>query len=355
MYKQLIFTILMISGILGFRCPQNIFIDNNNNARIQYSDVYFFEGVTPFPNGQVFFTDTAFSILSQLRSEPLLPVGRILRYDAEDDEVTVFEGNSGKAIGMCRDQDNNLITACGADYGERAIKRISRNSKLQKFISTTYNGSRYNSPNDVIVDSEGRILWTDPRYEGQPFESVDLPQGRVYSWDPTTNHVSVIISDLQKGNGLILSKDSSKLYVADSNNGDINLLTPPNPQRRQIREYLYSSNTGTAVFNRVVVDFNLTDPDDGGSADGLEIDDCGLLYVAYTRAGSGIRVYNITSGNHLYTINLGPSVIPVNLKFGQGRYRQTLYIVGFNFSFTDPRGLFYSIDLLTRGVNTPRS
>lgn len=340
-----------------FQCPtSSLFEDGNNNATKIYEGVYFFEGVTPFEDGDVYFTDVAFSIVSLVRGEPLLPVGRILQYSEDNNKVKVISGNSGKAIGMQRTHSGDLVVACGADFGERALRTMSRETEMQKFLTTTFQGTKYNSPNDIVVDCKKRILFTDPRYEGQPFETFSLPQGRVYSVDDNTKQVRIVIDDLEKGNGLVFNRDCSKLYVAESNNNNTNLLPPiPNaPGRRQIREYNYDVQSGNATFNRVVVDFS----NEFGEGDGLELDSCGFLYVAFARPGGGVRVYNVTSGQQVYTINLNPpSVIPINLKFGQGKYREILYIVGFNLDFARPenlKGILYSIELNTFGIKTPR-
>lgn len=342
-----------LSSTKGQQCSSSIFQQGMRTPQLLFKGGSFFEGVTPFSSRFVFFTDTSFTVISQLKGIQQFPLGRIYRYDMWQDSISLYLGDSGKAIGMARDHSSNLIVAAGADFGQRAVKWINTNSREQRYYTALFNNTQYNSPNDVIVDPFGRILFTDPRYEGQSFETIQLPQGRVYSLNVTNNQPSVLISDVEKPNGLVFSADSSRLYIAENNNSVNNIGLTATPGRRQIREYWYNVTTGIAVFNRVLVDFNVTDTNTTAAADGLEIDSCGRLFVACTQPGVGIRVYNLTNGNLLDTLVFGPTIIITNMKFGVGIFdRHILYVTGIDLA--DLTGVFYSIETCTFGPITPR-
>src|SRR5206468_8046654 len=95
-----------------------------------------------------------------------------------------------------------------------------------KTLADKYDGKRFNSPNDLTIDSKGRIYFSDPRYVGD--EKRELDHESVYRIDPDGT-VTRVTTDTAKPNGLAISPDGKTLYVAESN-GDKKLA-------RELRAY----------------------------------------------------------------------------------------------------------------------
>jgi gluconolactonase len=150
---------------------------------------------------------------------------RILVFFPETGKTAEFSKPSGRSNGLKFDAMGRLIAAEGANTGGN--RRISR---TEKDLSTTvladkYMGKRFNSPNDLTLDSQGRIYFTDPRYVGD--EPIELPRQSVYRIDPDGT-VTEVIQDVKKPNGLVISPDGKTLYVAESDpKGEHKLLAYP--------------------------------------------------------------------------------------------------------------------------------
>jgi gluconolactonase len=234
----------------------------------------------------------------------------------------IYRENAGRPNGNVFDLSGQLLTCEGAEYGSgggRRIVRTNLDTGERSVITDRFEGRRYNSPNDICVDSRGRIFFTDPRYGDR--HDLELGEEAVYRIDPDGS-VSRILGqpEIQRPNGVAVSVDGRTLYVVDSNHD-------PGGHRRVWAFRL--DDAGDPRDPEVVYDFS---PGRGG--DGIEVDSDGALFVC-----AGIRrprVRGETSryapGVYVFGPDLGPlGMVPVpddlitNCCFGDDDLR-TLYI-----------------------------
>jgi len=191
------------------------------------------EGPAVDAEGNVFFSDIANN--------------RIMKR-APDGKVSVWRADSGRANGNMFDAEGRLVTCEGGEFGPGGRRRITRTNMRTgevEVLTDRYEGKRYNSPNDLVIDTEGRIYFTDPRYGDRSDMEMDVeavyrldPGGRVTRllWQPT----------IQRPNGITISPDNRTLYVVDSN---------PGPGgNRKIWAFEIATD-GTLSGQRVVYDF----------------------------------------------------------------------------------------------------
>lgn len=149
-----------------------------------------------------------------------LPEGRLIFSDIPADTIYAADGSvvrspSGKSNGLTLDPQGRLV-AC--EHGNRRVSRTERDGTVTT-VADAYEGKRLNSPNDVVVRSDGTIFFTDPPYglDGRPAE-LDV-QG-VYAISPA-GAIRLIADDFTKPNGLTFSPDESILYIADTEHSHI--------------------------------------------------------------------------------------------------------------------------------------
>jgi gluconolactonase len=269
--------------------------------------VCFLEGPAVDDKGNVFLSD--------------ITSNRILKMTARG-EVSVFREDSGRANGNAFDAQGRLITCEGYGLGSGGRRRIVRTDmKTGKVTVLTerYDGKRYNSPNDVCVDSQGRVWFTDPRYGDR--EGVEMDVDGVYRIDADGKVARVLGQpDVEKPNGIAVAPDDRTLYVVDANDKV--------GGNRKVWAFELSEK-GEVGKRRLIYDFQ-----QGRGGDGLRVDVKGNVWVA-----AGIRtprppgeVTDVPQG--VYVISpegklLGRVPIPedyvTNLAFG-GPERKTLYV-----------------------------
>src|SRR5476651_413415 len=177
------------------------------------------EGPAVAPDGSIYFTDMPFG------KDP----GMILRFDPTTRKISVFTADSGKANGLTCDANGNLVACEGADDGGRRVSRWNIKTGKSETVADKYQGKKFNAPNDICIDTKGRIYFTDPRYLGT--ESRELEHRAVYRIN-TDGSVVEITHDVEKPNGVALSPDEKTLYVGDHNNGTDRIdpsAPPPKP------------------------------------------------------------------------------------------------------------------------------
>lgn len=145
-----------------------------------------------------------------------IPNQRMLRY-VQGGGVSVFRASSNFANGNTRDHQGRLITC---EHGGRRLTRTEHDGTIT-VLAESYEGRRLNSPNDVVVKSDGSIWFTDPTYgirsdyEGYKAQSEQACRN-VFRLDPSTGALTSVVDDFGQPNGLAFSPDESRLYVADS-------------------------------------------------------------------------------------------------------------------------------------------
>ena len=167
-------------------------ISPDSRLELLFDDACFTEGVTVAPDGQVYFSDITFTGGCRYGDSPLPQAGIIWRYDPGSGEASIFRSPSGMANGLKFDAAGNLVAAEGADFGGRKVTITDMTTGRARIVTALYEGQPYNAPNDVAIDLQGRIYFTDPRYLGH--EPVMQPTMAVYRADPDGT-VTRIISD----------------------------------------------------------------------------------------------------------------------------------------------------------------
>ncbi|NTF89909.1 SMP-30/gluconolactonase/LRE family protein [Agrobacterium rhizogenes] len=269
--------------------------------------------------GPVWFADSGCLIWSDI------PNQRMLRW-VPDGGVSTFRTPSNFTNGNTRDRQGRLISC---EHGARRVTRTEIDGSIT-VLADSFQGKRLNSPNDVIVRSDGSVWFTDPTYgilsdyEGYKAEPEQATRN-VYRLDPETDAMEIVVDDFGQPNGLAFSPDETKLYVADSaSSHDINA-------PRHIRVFDVIGGR-TLANSRVFCDI------DTGLPDGFRVDVAGNVW---TSAGDGVHCF-APDGTLLGKIKVPQTVS--NLTFG-GPRRNQLFI-------TATKSL-YSIYTATTGVQTP--
>jgi YD repeat-containing protein len=157
--------------------------------------------------GPVWFGDGRFLLWSDI------PNNRIMRWEEETGAVSVFRRPSNNANGNTRDRQGRLVTC---EHDRRRVTRTEYDGAIT-VVCDRYDGKRLNSPNDVVVKSDGSVWFTDPpfgilgHYEGHK-AAPELPTN-VYRIDPRGGEARVVTGEINRPNGLCFSPDESRLYV----------------------------------------------------------------------------------------------------------------------------------------------
>ncbi|MEZ2350268.1 SMP-30/gluconolactonase/LRE family protein [Caballeronia sp. RCC_10] len=250
--------------------------------------------------GPVYFPATDLLIWSDI------PNNRMLRW-APGMGVGVYRAPSNFSNGNTRDREGRLVSC---EHGARRVTRTEHDGSVT-VIASHFDGKKLNSPNDVIVDSQGAIWFTDPDYgiisdyEGYRAES-EIGRCNVYRVAPGETQVRLVCDDFVKPNGLAFSPDESKLYIADS------AASHDDDAPRHIRVFDVEKD-GALRNGRVFIAMR------SGVPDGLRSDEQGNVW---TSAEDGVHCY-APDGALLGKI-LIPEVV-ANLTFG-GLRRNRLFI-----------------------------
>lgn len=273
----------LIFFILLFNIPasaQQSSVTAENAELIQISDDFSFtEGPAADADGNVYFTDQ--------------PNNKIWKYSV-DGNLTLFMDNAGRSNGMYFDQLGNLLT-CADEKGE--LWSISPDKDVTVLVKD-FEGKRLNGPNDLWIDSDGGVYFTDPYYQRDYWERTEkeIEEERVYYLSPDRQSVVIVADDLVKPNGLIGTPDGKTLYVADSGGR---------------KTYSYTVNpdgslSGKTLFTEM-------------GSDGLTLDNHGNVYLT----GRGVTVFD-NSGTQIDHIPV-PQGWTANVTFG-GPDKQMLFI-----------------------------
>ncbi|WP_237152906.1 SMP-30/gluconolactonase/LRE family protein [Oryzibacter oryziterrae] len=237
-----------------------------------------------------------------------IPNDRVLRYDETDGSVSVLEASCGYHNGHTLDGQGRVV-AC--EHGNRRIARLEFDGRWTGLVDR-FEGKRLNSPNDVVVKSDGTIWFSDPTYgidssyEGHAATS-EIGASNVYRFDPATGEITAVVTDLIKPNGLAFSVDESHLYVADTG------ATHVSGHPRAIKVYDVSADGGSVSGGTTFA------VSDAGFFDGFRVDRLGNVW---TSSADSVRAY-APDGTLLGKI-LVPELVS-NLTFG-GPKRNRLYI-----------------------------
>ena len=272
----------------------------------------FTEGAAVSPTGKIYFSDFG----QPFDARP----ARIMKFDPATKKTSVHSADSKMANGLMFDRRGRVIACCASPIGgARALVQVGNDGSIKTLVGQ-FEGKRFNSPNDLVIDRQGRIYFSDPRYLGH--EPIDQPVEGVYRLDPDGS-IDRIISDAGKPNGVCVAPDQKSIYVVSNANGKTDILRiedDASVHKGRMALLAYDLHTdGTATFREVLVDYA---PQDG--PDGLVADVDGNLYVAVRDATRpGIVVYS-PEGSELAYIPTPEK--PTNVAFGHGAQSKILYV-----------------------------
>jgi len=218
---------------------------------------------------------------------PIVDVKRLAldgeRFPLEPERVEMIRANANAANGMTLGRDGRLIVCeqgtPGSHGGISAVDPVTGEAET---VVDEWRGLRFNSPNDVVVASDGSIWFTDPSYGYlQGFKPEPLAGDHVYRYDPLRGRISVVADSFEKPNGLAFSPDERVLYVGDSGaNQDRGSFHPKLPHHI----VAFDVEDGRRLVNERL--FAVTTP---GFPDGLKVDDEGRVYAS---SFSGVQVFS---------------------------------------------------------------
>lgn len=274
---------------------QAAIIPRDSTLELLWGDGEFTEGPALAPDGSILFSDIG---------------NTIYRFDQATGRTEVFRDPSGRSNGLKFDQQGRLIACEGANSG--GGRRISITTGIEggkdgtkRTLAADFDGKRFNSPNDLAIDPQGRVYFTDPRYVGD--EPRDLDFEAVYLVG-TDGSVKIATREVQKPNGIIVTADGRTVYVSDNN-----------PQGNRHLAGFSVQEDGTLADKRVLWDFGT-----GRGIDGMTLDTRGNIFAtAGTGELAGIYVFSPEGKNLAFIPTPGD---PTNCAFGGGKDNSTLYI-----------------------------
>lgn len=258
----------------------------------------FTEGPAVDKHGNVYFTDQ--------------PNDRILKWSVDDEKLSVFLENTGRANGMYFDNQGNLLSCSDMD---NEIWKIDMKGNHEVLVSD-FEGKRLNGPNDLWIHPNGGIYFTDPLYKRDYWTRDPAMQQdgqHVYYFSPDTKKLIRVAVDLVQPNGIIGTPDGKQLYVADIG---------------AKKTYVYDIQPDATLANKTLFT-NL-------GSDGMTIDNAGNIYLT----GNGVTVFN-PKGEQIAHIPIDVGWT-ANVCFG-GKDRNILFI-------TASKCLF-SLKMRVKGVN----
>lgn len=255
-----------------------------------------------------------------------IPNERVLRYLPSDNSVSTYLPASNFANGHTRDRQGRLISC---EHGPRRVTRMEADGSFT-VLADCFAGKRLNSPNDVLVKSDGSIWFTDPTYgimsdyEGYKAAPEQDAHG-VYRIDGEDGSITRVIDDFVQPNGLAFSPDETKLYVADSGASH----DPSVPHHIRVFDVVDGKQVTNGRSFAVI---------DDGIPDGFRFDTDGWLWSS---AANGVQVFD-TDGTLVGKINLPQGAS--NLTFG-GKRRNRLFITA--------HSSLYALYVNATGAQTP--
>jgi gluconolactonase len=249
-------------------------------------------------------------------------------------EQSVFIENAG-TNGLALDPHGQLLMC------QSVLKRIVRRDPASGQLTTltsSYQGHKYNQPNDITLDSKGRVYFTDPQYGPRDHMEMIDDAGRfvegVYRIDPNGTCTRILAHEVDRPNGLVISADDRYLYVADNNNNTVG------GSRKLWRFELSASGDVVPDSGRLLHDWGST-----RGPDGMELDQLGRLYVAAglnrqnapfeTQDKPTAGVYVFSPEGKLLTFVPIPRDECTNVAFG-GEDKKTLFVTAGGTLWTIP-------------------
>lgn len=269
---------------------------------------------TEWSEGPVYFADGDYLVWSDI------PNDRMMKF-SDSEGASVFRQPAGYSNGNYLDREGRLVSC---EHGNRRVSRTEPDGRVVT-LADNYEGKKLNSPNDIVVKSDGTIWFTDPPYgilsdhEGHKADS-ELGANYVFRLEPDSGTLEIVCETLEMPNGLAFSPDETILYVSDTGEAG-NIVA-------------FDVVDGRRLTNQR--EFAAVSP---GKPDGFRLDTDGNIF---TSAWDGIQVYS--PRQELLGKILIPEQRTANCCFG-GPGKNRLYAA----SDTS----MYSVVLHARGIQTP--
>ncbi|MDR0335950.1 MAG: SMP-30/gluconolactonase/LRE family protein [Planctomycetaceae bacterium] len=278
--KRILFILCFVATIQMLSLSLMLFADDSiiaTGAQVEkvVDGFGFIEGPAVTSNGDIYFVDD--------------PNSKIYFWSVSDRKLSVFVEQSAHANGMYVDRNGDLVvcegeTGCVVSYDPSGKRTV---------LASTFDGKRFNKPNDLWIDSKGGIYFTDPVY-GKDYKVIQDGE-HVYYILPDKSKVLKVVTDMVKPNGIIGTPDGKQLYITDQVAG-------------KVWRYVIQPD-GTLSDKMLFANIGV---------DGMTIDNRGNIYITADQ----IYVFD-SNGKEIQRIKV-PEV-PANLCFG-GKDRKTLYI-----------------------------
>ena len=256
----------------------NDLVQENAEIELVSSQFSFTEGPASDVFGNVYFTDQ--------------PNDKIYVWNWKTNQIEEFLEKTGRANGTFFDQKGNLLT-CSDENGE--ILKINK-SGIAEILTTDFNGKRFNGPNDLWLDGNNGIYFTDPLYVRDYWQDFhqEIPEKNLY-YRNSDGKITKLDTFTQP-NGIVGSQKLKKLYVSDID---------------AHKTYVYDIQGDGKLTNKKLF-CNL-------GSDGMTLDNLGNLYLS----GKGVTVFN-KNGEQIHHISV-PENWTANVTFG-GENFSTLFI-----------------------------
>lgn len=229
--------------------------DADDSGVLPVTAIAFTEGPAAAADGTVYFSDIANN--------------RIMKFETVTSGTSVFREPSGRANGLLFDPQGRLLACEGNEFGDndgnRRITRTDLATGEVEVLTDSFEGKKYNAPNDIAACSNGQVFFTDPCYGDRA--TMELDHDSVYRIDGDGSVSRVITQpEIQRPNGIAISPDEKTLYLVDS--------CPIIGGNRKIWKFDLSP-TGEVSNQQVVIDFA-----SGRGGDGMAVAQNGDLYIA---------------------------------------------------------------------------
>src|SRR5689334_13289974 len=195
-----------------------------------------------------------------------IPNDRMMRWDETDGSVSVFRQPAMNTNGHTVDLQGRLVSC---EHRSRCVSRTEFDG-TRKVLADRYEGKRFNSPNDVVVKSDGTIWFTDPPYGLPRGQQRELDKNYIFRLDPRDGKLAIMTGAVEGPNGLAFSPDEKRLYVAD-NGGPKNI-------------HIFDVIDGNSLR-----DAGILGKVDAGTPDGIRTDELGNVWSSQT---GGIIIFS---------------------------------------------------------------
>ena len=306
----------MMSGPAGVLAPGAKWEEVSRSGRV------FGEGVVAAPDGKIYLVDLTRTAIVKENN----PGGTIYRYDPATGTTTKYIEPSGMALGLHFDKNGDLLISQDADnIGGRALLRRNIATGTTTVLADRYQGKRFNGANDLTTDAKGRIYFSDARYAGE--EPYELPNA-VYRIDPD-GKVTQLATDLFRPNGIEVSPDGKRLYVAAANFKRL----PTNPLGPHEDRFGITAG-GVAAYDLDdsgnISNGRLVFRNDELACDGMTMDTDGNLDITQHNGNPKEPKTWITvldpSGKTIERIDTPAGPLATNVAFGRGTEAHVLYL-----------------------------